>query len=188
MSEMPFGMSRELPGVNHHAPSELLPPTRNALRAFARRRATLQACRGIAVGVTVLITGMIALALVDHFVRPTTLPRIVLSLIAYIAAGWAAYRSGIAAASQSSPAEVAESFEVAQTKLKGQILSAVELSEVDHLNGSPDFRRKLQSLVADQMSGVEVRHLLPWNLIQHSLLILFSLLTVVTALGLIPTL
>ncbi|WDQ18987.1 peptidase [Rhodopirellula sp. P2] len=188
MSELPYGMLGELPRTNHQAPSELLPATRDKLRAFARRRATLQVCRGVAVGVAVLITGMVALTLIDHFVRPTTLPRVLLSLLAYLAAGWAAYRNGIASAFQSSPAEVAGSFEIAQTKLRGQILSAVELSEVDHLNGSPDFRRKLQSHVAEQLGDVEVRRLLPWKLIQQALLVLFSLLVVITALGLIPTL
>ncbi|PHQ34557.1 peptidase [Rhodopirellula bahusiensis] len=188
MSEVPYGLTSELPSTNHHAPSELLPATRGALRAFARRRATLQFCRGIAVGVTMLIAGMILLALIDHFMRPTTLPRIVLSILAYAFAGWMAYRNGIKSAFRSSQSEVASSFETAQTKLRGQVLSAVELSEVEHLNGSPDFRRKLQTHVANQMGGIEVRRLLPWKLIQQTLLVLFSLLIIIAALGLIPTL
>lgn len=188
MSEVPYGMTGQFPASNHQAPSEMLPATREALRVFARRRATLQFCRGIAMGATALIAGAILLALVDHFARPTTLPRILLSLLAYGVAGWVAYRNGIASASQSSPSEVAGSFEVAQTKLRGQVLSAVELSEVDHLNGSPDFRRKLQTHVANQLSGIEVRHLLPWKLIQSATLVLFGLVVVIASLGLIPTL
>ncbi|CAD74811.1 MAG TPA: peptidase [Rhodopirellula baltica] len=188
MSEVPHGMTGQFPASNQLAPSEMLPATREALRAFARRRATLQFCRGVAMGATVLIAGMILLALIDHFARPTTLPRILLSLLAYGVAGWVAYRNGIASAFQSSASEVAGSFEVAQTKLRGQVLSAVELSEVDHLNGSPDFRRKLQTHVANELSGIEVRHLLPWKLIQRATFVLFGLLVVIVSLGLIPTL
>lgn len=188
MSEVPYGMSSPIQLKAPTAPSELLPTTRSVLRSFARRRAWLQVCRGIAMGLTVLVIAMLLLAAIDHFIRPGNIIRALLSLVAYAGAGWFAYRSGIASALNSNDADVANSFELAQQQMRGQVLSAVELAEVEHLNGSPDFRCRLQTNVASQMVGVEVRRLLPWKMIGQTIAIACGLFLVVGLLSLIPNL
>ncbi|MCM2375054.1 hypothetical protein [Aporhodopirellula aestuarii] len=170
------------------ARSEMLPQTQTAIIRFANRRARLQLCRGVAIGVITLVAGMLLLVAVDHLFRLTTSARILLTVGMDVAAVLAAWFGGIRQSRHRDWAAIARGMESATPRLRERLLSAVELEDPRVANGSVEFRSKLQSGVAAELSAVDVRMMLPWGLVRRSLLTAVGAVLVVTLLCAIPSL
>jgi hypothetical protein len=168
--------------------SEMLPQTRSAIERFASRRAGLQICRGVAIGIVTLIVGMIGLMILDHFISLATPLRILATCAVYGATIAMAWKCGLQQSRQRDWSAIARSMESATPPLRERLLSAVELEDPRHANGSRDFRSSLQSGVAGDLSAVDIRSMLPWKLVARSLIAAFVIITAVVLLSLVPAL
>ncbi len=168
--------------------SEMLPQTRSAIERFASRRAWLQICRGIAIGIVTLIVGMIGLVILDHFISLATPLRILATCAVYVSTIAMAWKSGLQQSRQRDWSAIARSMESATPPLRERLLSAVELEDPRHANGSRDFRSSLQSGVAGDLSAVDIRSMLPWKLVGRSLAAAFVIITAVVLLSFVPAL
>lgn len=138
------------------------------LRHFGRRRRALIWLRGICAGIVSFFLLMGAVAFADWSWVLSDSTRWSLSLAAYagvVVAVWLAclrrmiHRPGMN--------ELASRVELAEPELRERLLAAVELAADDPnlVHDSPTFRRLLQGQVAEQMTHVRIRSLLPWRLL-----------------------
>ncbi len=72
----------------------------------------------------------------------------------------------LCAADRKDVRRIARQFESAVPRFNEQLLSAVELSEPESSNGSDRFRQWLQDQTARRVAGIDVRTLLPLELIR----------------------
>ncbi|TWT67296.1 hypothetical protein [Allorhodopirellula solitaria] len=170
------------------ASSEMLPPTRSAIERFASRRARLQFCRGVAIGIVCFLAGMFLLMTIDYFWSLSIPLRTMGALLVDITALAIAWRCGIRESRQRDWAAIARSMEAATPPLRERLLSAVELEDPRHANGSVAFRSSLQSGVAGQLSSLDIREMLPWRLVRTSLAVAAGLIAAIALLSLIPSL
>ncbi len=168
--------------------SELLPPTRSAIERFASRRARLQLCRGIAVGIFCLIAGMLLLVAIDYFWSMSTLLRTIGTVLVDMAALMTAWWCGVRQSRRRDWTAIARSMEAATPPLRERLLAAVELEDPRSANGSIEFRSSLQSGVAGELSSIDIRHMLPWRLVRTALVTAILAGLTVALLSLIPSL
>ncbi|KAA5546218.1 hypothetical protein FYK55_04830 [Roseiconus nitratireducens] len=167
--------------------ADLDPITRQALEAFRRRRGTLLLLRAAGVALLVFFTLTTLLAVVDFlFLIPDAL-RWCLSIGIYVAVGVSAWRAGIAPRRERDPLSLARHVESAAPLLREDLFSAVELADPRSSNGSPAFRKILQTRVARRISKLDFDDLLPLQLVRRWLLSGGALAALCLALMLIPS-
>ncbi len=178
------------PAVGTEPPtrSEMLPPTQTAIERFASRRARLQMCRGVAIGLAALMVGMLVVVLVDHLFRMSTPVRTALTLIVDVAAIAAAWFGGIRHSRERDWTAIARGMEAATPPLRERLLSAVELEDPRVANGSVEFRTTLQSGVAAELSSVDIRRMLPLSLVRRSIQAAVGIVIAVGLLSAVPSL
>ncbi len=166
------------------AGSELLPPTRSAIERFARRRAQLQFCRGVAIGTVSLVVGMLLLVVLDYF-RSLSIPIRTIGTVAVdLTAIAAAWFFGVRQSRQRDWIAIAQSMESLTPPLRERLLPAVELEDPRYANGSVAFRSALQSGVAGELASINTRAMLPWRLVRGAL---FSAIGAITFVGLLSS-
>jgi len=140
------------------------------LEAFGRRRRRLILWRGVSVAFAALLTAMMVVALADWlFVLPDVI-RWILSGLAYLlvlAVEWKACVRPLL--HRPDARELARRFELAEPDLREQLLAAVELGDdriVDRLD-SGQFRKLLQDRVSGQVRGLEIKRVLPFELVRR---------------------
>jgi hypothetical protein len=168
----------------------LLPATVTALERFRVRRTRLLRLRALLTAGAVLLGLLLLVALVD---RATFMPdglRLGLSIVAYVAAIIAAWRLGLRYISEARGERgAARLLEKADPSLRERLLSAVELAhggEDVPLDGSPEFRARLQEDVAAQLDGFDARKALPARLLKSALLAAGAVAALLMALGFLP--
>ena len=140
--------------------------THSKLVAFDRRRRALLIGRGTCIiALTVLIL-LPLIALLDYLIIIPDQVRWILSLIAYgVAIGAAWVTSFRYLFGKHGDREVARIVERAAPELREKLLSSVELGEASEEEAakidSVDFRRALQDDVANRVSGLDIKGLLP---------------------------
>ena len=146
----------------------LNPTTREKLEQFGRRRRRLVLARGVCSAIVSFLALMSVTALADWlWVLPDAL-RWSLSVVGYAGAVVVVWLSCLRLMIRiPNRRELARRVEVAEPKLRENLLSAVELSADDaqETHDSPVFRRLLQDRVGRQMAGIDVRSLLPAKLL-----------------------
>ncbi|MFG0289834.1 MAG: hypothetical protein ACF8CQ_16760, partial [Rhodopirellula sp. JB044] len=188
-STMLLGSPRDVGhGQQPPARSEMLPQTKSAIERFADRRARLQLCRGVMLGVAALVVGLLLVVLLEYGFRMGTMIRCALAILVDVVAVSVAWFGGVRASRRRDWREVALSMEAVTPVLRERLLSAVELEDPRVANGSVEFRGKLQTGVASELSKVEIRRMLPWSLIRRSLFFATGVLGLVAGVSAIPSL
>ncbi|EMI53876.1 IgA-specific metalloendopeptidase, partial [Rhodopirellula sallentina SM41] len=188
-STMLLGSPRDVGhGQQPPARSEMLPQTKSAIERFADRRARLQFLRGVLLGVAALVVGMLVVVLLDYGFRMGTMIRCALAISVDVVVVAVAWFGGVRASRRRDWREVALSMEAVTPELRERLLSAVELEDPRVANGSVDFRGKLQTGVASDLSKVEIGRMLPWALIRRSVWLVAGLIAVIAGVSAIPSL
>ncbi|MFH5805460.1 hypothetical protein, partial [Alienimonas sp. DA493] len=144
------------------------PAVARKLDAYRRRRGRLTAFRALCAGITALLVGLAAVALIDWYWLLSDSTRWLLSAAAY---GGAVLAAGLALVGRtgrlSRREQVAAAIEDADPSVRERLLSAVELAADDpeSVHDSPAFRALLQGEVARLMANVRPAKLLPYRLV-----------------------
>ncbi|QEF98082.1 hypothetical protein Mal15_21290 [Stieleria maiorica] len=143
------------------------PITRRTLAAFRRRRGMLLVARAIGVALLTFISLTLLLATFDYlfFFRDTI--RWLLSIGIYAATAAVMWLSGLSSLAKRDELEIARHVESVAPHLRENLVAAVELADPAGSNGSPYFRRLLQSRVARRIAKVDVGEVLPLRLVRR---------------------
>ncbi|MCA9137061.1 MAG: hypothetical protein KDB00_09890, partial [Planctomycetales bacterium] len=174
-------------GENTFARSELDPITVRTLGAFRRRRGVLLLLRAVGVGLLVFVSLALTLATLDYLFFFSDGVRWAVSVSIYIVTALAMWLTGIRSFGQRDELEIARHVESVAPNLRENLVSAVELADPGSANGSPYFRKLLQSRVARRVAKVDVGQLLPLRLIRRWLLSGFGIATFCVSLMFIPS-
>ncbi|MEL6109610.1 MAG: hypothetical protein AAFU85_26680 [Planctomycetota bacterium] len=172
---------------NDFSSSELDPVTIKALGAFGRRRGLLLVARTVGAGLLVFISLAMVLATIDYLFVMNDGVRWCVSLLIYVATIVTAWCVGIIPLRSKDSLSIAQRLETAAPEFNDDVTSAVELADPDLSNGSPQFRKLLQSRVAKRLSKVEVARLLPFKLVARWVFSGVSVAAVCIALFFIPS-
>ena len=160
------------------------------LQEFRRRRLALTASRGWSAVATVFVATLFVAVIVDA-VSTQSLVRWIASSLVYLGTlatwFWSCWRpSRIREPLQSE----AKRFEEADPRLREQLLTAVEFADTsrEDLQDSVAFRELLQAQVGNLIAPVDVRQLLPWQLVRRWLLVAAASLALLLLLSFIPQL
>ncbi len=165
---------------------QLSPHTRDLLIRFGRRRKTLLIARSVAIGTLVWLAAMMAIAIVDFALKPSDAVLWSLSLGGYAFAITAAWFVGLRHLRGSDPKTLARQLESIDPRLRDDLLSAVEFSDPDSANGSESFRDRLQQSIERRTEMLNMRSLLPWEMVRRSMMACAIVLIVCASLTLIP--
>jgi hypothetical protein len=163
--------------------------TGRQLLAFRRRWHRLNRVRGFCGAMAVLLVGLIVAGLADGFLMLDQNTRTSASALAYLlafATWW--WLSGRYLLSPLSDREIARRFEMRWPGLEGHVLAAVELAETsaEAKLDSPAFREVLQRDVADRVSGLDMRAVLPGNVVNKWVVNFICVLAVLGGLLILP--
>ena len=149
---------------------QLDPKTAGLLGHFNRRRRALLGLRATAAAFVVFILSMSVVAICDYVWLLGDPLRWLLSGFGYAATAATIWWYGVRPIGKGNAKTVARQIESTDSRLRDDLLSAVELADPRTANGSPRLRTWLQRNVADRTSGLEISQLLPIGLIQRWLL------------------
>ncbi|MGB0582108.1 MAG: hypothetical protein ACPGVU_20630, partial [Limisphaerales bacterium] len=142
--------------------------TRKQLNSFRGRWRSLNRIRGFCGSISVLALCLIVAALMDAFFLLAGSTRFGMTVMAYLTAfGVWWWLSGRFIIKPLTDREIARRLETRWHGLEGHVLSAVELAETkkeEHLD-SPAFRKILQRETADLVRGLDMRAVLPGNVV-----------------------
>jgi hypothetical protein len=159
----------------------LAPVVAKKLEQFRRRRFMLILARGLCSGVITFLICFAIVSAIDWYWLLDDQVRWYLSGAAYICVAIAVWVTCLRRMIHL-PAmeEIATQMEMTEPELRENLLSAVELATDDEaaLNDSPVFRSLLQGKVAEQMTQVRVRKLLPMKLVAKWMLAAVALFAV----------
>ncbi len=184
-------MSQYLPTSSATAVS-IATPSETVARFLARfnnRQTRLQAIRGCAIAIIVLISGVCLIAAIDWLFTLPESGRWLLTCSAYAIAIVSAWRIGLSRVIyQPSIENVAWSIEQSSPNLRESLLATVELRRPDGTtrSGSPLFVAALEQNVAHELSSLEIDSLLPWRKLSKILVALIAVLGGVVAACCIP--
>lgn len=165
---------------------QLNPKTAEVLGRFDRRRRFLLLLRGIASAMVALLVSVAVISFADYlWLLPDSL-RWTMSLLAYGFMVIVFYALGLQPMGRRSPEEIAKQVEASDSRLREDLLSAVELANPLHVNGAISFRNRLQETVASKASTLDVPHLLPLGLISRSLISVVVLTLIFGLLSMLP--
>lgn len=152
--------------------TQLSPVIVQKLEAFSRRWRKLVLTRGAAEGVVAFLGSMTAVALVDRFVILPDGVRYTLSVAVYGGTGAVVWFGCLRHLRKvPSPREVARMVEKLKPDLREDLVSAVELADVEQAEwDSPVFRKLLQQDVTRRMEKIEIEEILPSRLISRWLI------------------
>ena len=142
------------------------------LQAFGLRRRRLIMIRGACMALAALLASMMLIALVDWLLILPDSVRWGLSGAAYLAILIVEWRSCLRLLLHApGPHRLARLVEHADPGLREDLLSAVELGEASpgERFDSEEFRALVQSDVAGRVAGLDMNHLLPFNLVRRPL-------------------
>lgn len=146
----------------------LAPVVAKKLAQFRRRRFMLILARGLCSGIITFLICFAIVSAIDWYWLLDDQVRWYLSGAAYVCVAIAVWVTCLRRMIHL-PAmeEIATQMEMTEPELRENLLSAVELATDDEaaLNDSPVFRSLLQGKVAEQMTQVRVRNLLPIKLV-----------------------
>lgn len=165
---------------------QLSPHTRNVLDRFGRRRKLLLFARAIAAGLIVWLVAIVLIAIVDFIAKPSNPVLWTCSVVGYAAAVIAMWRMGIRQALVNDPKLLARQLESVDSRLRDDLLSAVELSDPDGANGSPRFRDRLQQSIERRTELMDMSNVLPWDMVRPWLLACGVIVAMCATLTLIP--
>ena len=163
--------------------------TGRQLKSFRNRWRRLNRVRGFCGSMAVLIVGMIVVGLIDGFIVLDQSTRTSMSALVYVLTfGTWWWMSGKYLLQPLSDREIARRLESRWPGLEGHVLSAVELAETQkesHLD-SAAFRNVLQRDVADLVRGLDMRAVLPGNVVTKAIVNFICLAAVMGALLVMP--
>lgn len=167
---------------------DLSPATTRILDQFGDRRRQLLLSRATAAAFLAFTAALTLIAICDYVWLLSTQMRSSLSVVAYLAAAFAFWFFGLRSYRNSDRRELAKQFESADPRLRGQMLSAVELADPETQNGSPSFRRYLQHRVGAKVGATSLKRLLPFSLIKRWIVTAIVVSCVVLLLMMVPPL
>ncbi|TWU66386.1 hypothetical protein V7x_19520 [Crateriforma conspicua] len=162
MASIPTGSLDEL---------SLHPTTYQAITSFARRRTWMLACRSLIAGMVTFLAASAAAACLDHFVRPSDTVRWAVAMLVDAFAVVAAWRFGLRQMFDSSPHSLARRMQAGSSRLRDDLLSAVELADPQTTNGSPRLQDSLQRRISQRLSTMPAKEMLPVGLLSRPLAI-----------------
>ncbi|TWT69627.1 coiled-coil domain-containing protein [Crateriforma conspicua] len=162
MASIPTGSLDEL---------SLHPTTYQAITSFARRRTWMLACRSLIAGMVAFLAASAAAACLDHFARPSDTVRWAVAMLVDAIAVVAAWRFGLRQMFDSSPQSLARRMQAGSSRLRDDLLSAVELADPQTTNGSARLQDSLQRRISQRLSTMPVKELLPMGLLGRPLAI-----------------
>ncbi len=148
--------------------TQLDPVVIRRLQQFANRRRWLLTLRGLCSGTVTFLLCLALASFVDWYWLLTDPQRWALSVFVYLPAVIMIWMSSVRQLLRRLPREeLAARMEHLEPELRERLLSAVELAVQDPaaVNDSPVFRSLLQAEVAQHMGPLQVRGLLPFQLI-----------------------
>lgn len=163
------------------------PVTAQSLQHFGSRRRFLLVIKVLGLGSLVFITAMMMIAVLDYLVVMPDVTRWMLSLVGYAVTSATVWFGGAREFFAKDPRRLARQMEATAPQLREDLLSAVELADPNEVNGSEDFRKRLQGRVARRISGVSVSKLLPIGLVRRWFLSGSTLVVLVIGLMFVPT-
>src|SRR6056297_2219210 len=168
----------------------LNPITIAKLDHFRRRRRTMLLLRGISAAVVVFLISMLLVSIADWLWVMSSTTRWSLSAAGYATSIAVVYGLCVRRMRRDTDRrEMATRVEAAEPALREQLLSAIELGDVQPgsaANGSEQFRAMVQDSVAGTFAGIDVRRLLPFGLIGRWLLAAVVIIGLCAALWLMP--
>lgn len=141
--------------------------TVDALARFAKRRRMLLSLRGLAAGLVFFVLTMIVVAACDYLWLLSDGVRWLLSLVGYAITFAAMWWFGLGDLREEDPRSLARRLESVDPRLREDLLSAVELADPNDANGSVSFRDWLQNRVSRRTSLLNIRKLLPVELVRR---------------------
>ncbi|MCC9603296.1 hypothetical protein LOC67_22330 [Stieleria sp. JC731] len=167
--------------------SDLDPATRRSLGQFRRRRSLLLVLRGIGVALLTFVLSALTVAMLDFLFFINDPLRWALAVGVYVATGAVVWFAAIRPLRQTDDLHLAKHLDSMSPTLREDLVSAVELSDPRHANGSPYFQRVLQSRVGKRIAAVQVAQLLPLKLVRRWLVSGFIVVGVCSLLMLVPS-
>ena len=174
--------------INNDDALQLNPKTRFALLRFDRRRRRLLLLRAGMIGIVIFVAAMLAIILLDHLFILSDPLRWGLSLVGWAVTFGGAWFSGLNRYGQDDFPRLARQLEAADSSVREDLLSAVELADPDQSNGSAFFRDRLQRSVASRVAQIDLQRVLPIGLIQKWLSIGTSTAAICLVISLVPSL
>ncbi len=168
----------------------LNPITTQRLAEFRRRRNQLAMSRGWSAVALVFVCSLIVAVLIDALL-PFQWARWIASAIVYTATATAWYQfCWRLSRSKPSLTKDAQRLEELDPRLREQLLAAVEFAEdsKDKTLDSSAFKSSVQEQVAKLIAPVDVRQLLPWQLVRRWLAFACVAVALMLLLGFVPRL
>lgn len=160
------------------------------LQEFRRRRLALAASRGWSAVIMVFVASLFLAVIVDA-ITTQSLVRWVASALVYLGTlGTWIWSCWLPSRVREPLQFEAKRFEEADPRLREQLLTAVEFadSDSDELQDSRAFKEQLQSQVGSLIAPVDVRQLLPWQIVRRWLFVAAAALSMLLLLSFIPQL
>ncbi len=184
-------MSQYLPTTSPSAVSLPTPSETVArfLASFNNRQSRLQAIRGSAIAIIVLLCGVGLIVAIDWLIQLPEMGRWLLTCSSYAIAFVSAWRIGLSQVFfWPSLENVAWSVEQSSPHFRESLLATVELRRPDGTtrSGSPLFVAALEHNVAHELRSLEIDTLLPWRALSKILVALIAVLGGVVAACCIP--
>ncbi len=123
--------------------------------------------RAIAAGIVFFVATMVLVAACDYLWLLSDGARWLLSLCGYAITLGAMWWFGLRLWGADDPRQLARQLESADPRLREDLLSAVELADPNAANGSESFREWLQRRVSRRTALLDIKRLLPVELVQR---------------------
>jgi hypothetical protein len=161
----------------------LHPDLHRLLRRFDARRRKLLYLRGLLTGSTVLFLCVFLCALLDKGLSCDNQTRLAFSLVIYLSVIYMVWlRAGKRLLIIRTPVDLARALEQSSPMLKGEVLSAVELSHTPEILIDSQILRNLQQQrTAEKVAFINCDGLLPWSKLKLDAVLMTLVVVILTA-------
>ncbi|TWU45581.1 hypothetical protein Q31b_07560 [Novipirellula aureliae] len=146
------------------------PITIETLELFSRRRRRLILLRSVSIATLAFLLAMSLVALCDYLWLLPGLVRIALSLVAYAITAFSLWALGLRYLRHQNTLRAARQLQAVEPRVHDDLLSAVEFSDRQNINGSVELHDRLQSMVARRLLTLDIPKALPIDLVRRWLI------------------
>lgn len=164
------------------------PITMETLGLFSRRRRLLILLRSVAIAVLAFLFAMSLVALCDYLWLLSDPIRFGLSGVAYAITAISLWALGLRYLRRQDNLKTARQLQAVEPRVRDELLSAVEFSDPQNINGSVELQTRLQSMVARRLLLLDIPKILPFDLVRRWLIVAAVVVVGCVLLMLVPPL